>query len=63
MKVQFKIKRFNPETDKKPYYATYEIEAEPTDRVLDCLHAIKWQLDGTLALRRSCGHGICGSDA
>ncbi|MBI4436286.1 MAG: succinate dehydrogenase iron-sulfur subunit, partial [Candidatus Omnitrophica bacterium] len=47
----------------KPYYATYEIEAEPTDRVLDCLHAIKWQLDGTLALRRSCGHGICGSDA
>ena len=63
MKVTFKIKRFNPEKDQKPYYAAYDIEAEPTDRVLDALHAIKWQLDGTLALRRSCGHGICGSDA
>ena len=63
MIVKFKIKRFNPEKDKEPYYATYEIDAEPTDRVLDALHAIKWQKDGTLALRRSCGHGICGSDA
>lgn len=63
MKTTFRIKKFNPEKDKKPYYATYAIDAEPTDRVLDALHAIKWKLDGTLALRRSCGHGICGSDA
>lgn len=63
MKVQFKIQRFKPETDSKPYFADYEIEAEEADRVLDALHAIKWQFDGTLALRRSCGHGICGSDA
>ena len=63
MKVQFKIQRFNPEKDKKPYHADYEIEAEETDRVLDALHAIKWKLNGSLALRRSCGHGICGSDA
>ena len=63
MRVQFKIQRFNPEKDKKPYHANYEIEAEATDRVLDALHAIKWKLDGTLSLRRSCGHGICGSDA
>ena len=63
MNVRFKIQRFNPEKDQKPYNADYEIEAEATDRVLDALHAIKWKLDGTLALRRSCGHGICGSDA
>ena len=35
----------------------------PTDRVLDALHAVKWYEDGTLNLRRSCAHGICGSDA
>src|ERR687895_1249983 len=36
---------------------------EPSDRVLDALHEVKWHHDGTLALRRSCAHGICGSDA
>jgi hypothetical protein len=35
----------------------------PTDRVLDALHKIKWEQDGTLTFRRSCAHGICGSDA
>jgi succinate dehydrogenase / fumarate reductase iron-sulfur subunit len=30
---------------------------------LDCLHEIKWRHDSSLALRRSCAHGICGSDA
>ncbi len=39
------------------------LEAEGTDRVLDALHEVKWTQDGTLALRRSCAHGICGSDA
>src|SRR6186997_316907 len=33
------------------------------DRLLDCLHKVKWNLDSSLALRRSCAHGICGSDA
>jgi succinate dehydrogenase iron-sulfur subunit len=63
MKVTLKIKRFNPETDKKPHWGAYEVEVEPTDRVLDALHQVKWYQDGTLALRRSCAHGICGSDA
>jgi succinate dehydrogenase / fumarate reductase iron-sulfur subunit len=31
--------------------------------VLDALHEVKWHQDGTLTLRRSCAHGICGSDA
>jgi succinate dehydrogenase / fumarate reductase iron-sulfur subunit len=63
MKVHLKIKRFNPETDKKPYWGEYDIEAEETDRVLDALQAVKWTIDGTLNFRRRCAHGICGSDA
>ena len=63
MKLHLKIKRFNPETDKKPYWGEYDIEAEETDRVLDALQTVKWTIDGTLNFRRSCAHGICGSDA
>lgn len=63
MKVRFRIRRFNPERDAKPYWGEYDVEAEPTERVLDGLHHVKWYIDGTLALRRSCAHGICGSDA
>ncbi len=63
MKVQLKIQRFNPEKDEKPWWREYEVEAEATDRVLDILHYVKDSIDGTLAFRRSCGHGICGSDA
>ncbi len=63
MKVRVKIRRFNPEKDEKPWWGEYEIEAEATDRVVDILHSIKDYVDGSLAFRRSCGHGICGSDA
>lgn len=62
MRVTLKIKRFNPEKDPKPYWVKYEVEAEPTDRVLDALNEVKWRYDGSLAYRRSCAHGICGSD-
>ncbi len=63
MQVQFKIKRFNPEVDSKPAWKEYNVEIEPTDRVLDGLNYIKWNVDGSLTYRRSCAHGICGSDA
>ena len=53
MKVKLKIRRFNPETDKKAWWGKYEVEAEPTDRVLDALHYVKGYIDGTLTLRRS----------
>ena len=62
MEVKVKVFRFDPEIDKKPHYETYKIEAEPTDRVLDMLEYIKGTFDGTLSFRRSCAHGICGSD-
>jgi succinate dehydrogenase / fumarate reductase iron-sulfur subunit len=62
MEVKVKVFRFDPEKDKKPHYETYKLEAQPTDRVLDMLEYIKGTYDGALSFRRSCAHGICGSD-
>ena len=63
MTIEMRIQRFDPERDAAPRWATYRVEIEPTDRVLDALHAVKWYHDGSLAFRRSCAHGVCGSDA
>jgi succinate dehydrogenase / fumarate reductase, iron-sulfur subunit len=63
MQVTLKIFRFNPEVDKKWHYETYKLEADLTDRVLDLLERVKGYNDGTLSFRRSCAHGVCGSDA
>lgn len=63
MHLKFKILRFDPETDKEPHFEEYSVEADPTERILDCLNRIKWEQDGTLAYRHSCAHGVCGSDA
>ncbi len=63
MEMRFKIFRFDPEKDKEPHYANYTVDAEPWERILDCLNRIKWEQDGSLAYRMSCAHGVCGSDA
>jgi succinate dehydrogenase / fumarate reductase iron-sulfur subunit len=61
--MRFSIYRYNPETDAKPRVQDYDVQLEPTDRMLlDALLRIKAQ-DDTLALRRSCREGVCGSDA
>ncbi|MET1044006.1 MAG: succinate dehydrogenase iron-sulfur subunit [Microbacteriaceae bacterium] len=57
------IRRFDPENDTEPRWVDYDVEMYPTDRILDALHKIKWDVDGSLSFRRSCAHGICGSDA
>ena len=57
------IRRFNPEVDDEPHWEDFDVQMYPTDRVLDALHKIKWEQDGSLSFRRSCAHGICGSDA
>ncbi len=62
MQVTLKIYRFNPQTDKQPYYDTFHVEAELNERLLDCLNRVRWTQDGTLSFRMSCAHGICGSD-
>ncbi len=62
-KITLKLFRYNPETDKKPHYDTFKLEAEPTDRVLDLMEKVKGYEDGSLSFRRSCAHGVCGSCA
>ncbi|MES9504818.1 succinate dehydrogenase iron-sulfur subunit [Streptomyces sp. NPDC000609] len=59
----FRIRRFNPEVSDEVQWQDFQVEIDPKERVLDALHKIKWDVDGTLTFRRSCAHGICGSDA
>lgn len=60
MKVS--IYRYNPETDKEPYMKEYDIDTGGRDiMVLDVLNLVKEQ-DPTMAYRRSCREGVCGSD-
>jgi succinate dehydrogenase / fumarate reductase iron-sulfur subunit len=61
--VEFRIRRYNPEAEGAPAWKSYFVRWEKLDRVLDGLHQIKWEQDGSLTFRRSCAHGICGSDA
>ncbi|WP_327325630.1 succinate dehydrogenase iron-sulfur subunit [Streptomyces sp. NBC_01210] len=61
--VTFRIRRFNPEVSDEAQWQDFPIEIDPKERVLDALHKIKWDVDGSLTFRRSCAHGICGSDA
>jgi len=61
---QFKIYRFNPETDTQPRYQTYELDMDNCGPMtLDALIKIKSEQDSTLTFRRSCREGICGSCA
>ena len=61
--VTLRIARFTPEDDKGVHWEDFTVTMHGTDRVLDALHEIKWHIDGSLTFRRSCAHGICGSDA
>jgi succinate dehydrogenase / fumarate reductase iron-sulfur subunit len=63
MQVELRILRFDPERDSAPHWETYSVSAEPMDRVLNLLATVKAEQDGTLTYRKSCAHGICGSDA
>ncbi len=57
------VRRFDPENDAEPKWQDFDVTVHGTDRVLDALHKIKWEIDGSLTFRRSCAHGVCGSDA
>ncbi len=61
--MRFSVYRYNPDVDAKPYMQEYDIPLEPTDKMLlDALIRLKAH-DDTLAFRRSCREGVCGSDA
>lgn len=61
--VTLMVRRFDPEKDAEPRWEDFDVQVHATDRVLDALHKIKWEQDGSLTFRRSCAHGVCGSDA
>jgi len=61
--MHFRIFRYDPDKDSKPYMKDYELKLEPSDvMLLDALVRLKEQ-DDTLSVRRSCREGVCGSDA
>ena len=61
--MKISVYRYDPDKDERPYLQDYEVKLEPTDRMLlDALVRIKSQ-DDSLAFRRSCREGVCGSDA
>mgnify|MGYP003896887645 CR=1 FL=1 len=61
--MRLSIYRYNPDIDEKPYMKDYDIQLEPTDRMLlDALVRLK-STDDTFSFRRSCREGVCGSDA
>ena len=58
--MRLSIYRYNPDVDEKPYMQDYDIQLEPTDRMLlDALMRLK-STDDTFAFRRSCREGVCG---
>src|SRR5256886_11666276 len=62
--VKLKIYRYDPDQDAKPYMQDLTVELQDTDKMLlDALQGIKADVDDSLALRRSCREGVCGSDA
>jgi succinate dehydrogenase / fumarate reductase, iron-sulfur subunit len=62
MTITVQVKRYDPDTETHRW-DEWQVQALPTWRILDALHEIKWEQDGTLTFRRSCAHGVCGSDA
>jgi succinate dehydrogenase / fumarate reductase iron-sulfur subunit len=58
-----RVRRFNPEVSEDSWWDEWTVRCDPLERLVEVLHQIKWHHDGTLSFRRSCAHGICGSDA
>lgn len=60
--MHFSIYRFNPATDSEPRMQDYELPVHDGMMLLEALMLLKEQ-DESLSFRRSCGEGVCGSDA
>ena len=61
--VRVKIYRYDPETGEPPRMQDYTVPASYEGHmVLDLLTNIKNEIDDSIAYRRSCREGVCGSD-
>ena len=63
MKINLKVRRFDPEADDGARYQDYSVDMPEHVTVLDALIQVREYVDGTLALRCSCRSAICGSCA
>ncbi len=62
--VKFEIYRYDPDRDARPYMQKVEVRLQPADKMLlDALMRLKADFDDSVAFRRSCREGVCGSDA
>ncbi len=61
--ITLQVRRYDPEFSDEARWDEWKLTMYGTDRVLDALHKVKWNIDGSLTFRRSCAHGVCGSDA
>ncbi|MEI8032733.1 MAG: succinate dehydrogenase/fumarate reductase iron-sulfur subunit [Chlorobiaceae bacterium] len=59
--VTFRVFRFNPQVDSKPYFDDYTIPVERGITVLRALNYIKEHVDASVSFRAFCQAGICGS--
>ena len=61
---EFRVYRYNPAKASNPQLDTFEIDLDECGpMVLDALVKINDQIDPSLAFRRSCREGVCGSCA
>ncbi|MGX9981584.1 succinate dehydrogenase iron-sulfur subunit [Methylobacterium fujisawaense] len=61
---EFHVYRYDPDSGRNPRLDTYQVDLDACGpMVLDALLWIKNEVDATLAFRRSCREGICGSCA
>jgi succinate dehydrogenase / fumarate reductase iron-sulfur subunit len=56
-----KVRRYQPESGKGPYWEEFKVELDPSLSVLDGLLQAKDRDDGSLSVRCSCRAAICGS--
>jgi succinate dehydrogenase / fumarate reductase iron-sulfur subunit len=61
--INVRVLRYQPDRDEKPRWQKFDLNVEDDSTVLDVLNQIHWEMDGTLAYRRSCRSSICGSCA
>ena len=63
LQIDLRILRYDPERDTKPHWEAYRSRPSRWTACSTCCTRSSDEQDGTLTFRRSCAHGVCGSDA